>query len=383
VKGTLLLPAYAAARPALGPFMGHLYPRAFTDPTREHLAVRERAGLFDLSFMGQYAIEGPGALALLQRLITHDASRLGPGQILYSPICDEAGGLINDCTVYRLGAERFIVYTSLRTTSDELEALGGPAPVTVSDRSEEVAVLALQGPRAPETLARLGVAARVLPYYRSTETAIEGTPVLLSRIGYTGEVGYELAVAKAGAGRLWGRLLEAGREEGLTPCGALALDALRIEAGYLLAGRDFDRTRTPLDAGLERLVRFEKGEFRGRAALLTIRERGVPLKLIGVTLPDGSVPDRGAPILRGPAGAQIGEVTSACRSPLFGRGLALGYMDRGAVGVGQSVGVVAGGVVRPGVMAALPFYDPGRARARRPLGTGPPAEPAGEAAKRA
>ncbi|MBI2460145.1 MAG: aminomethyl transferase family protein [Candidatus Rokubacteria bacterium] len=376
MKGTPLLPAYAASRPTLGPFMGHLYPRAFTDPTREHLAVRERAGLFDLSFMGQYAIEGPGALALIQRLITHDASRLGPGQILYSPICDEAGGFVNDCTVYRLGAEHFTVYTSLRTTADELRSLGGPAPVTVTDRSEEVAVLALQGPRAPEILARLGVGDRFLPYYRSTETAIEGIPVLLSRIGYTGELGYELAIAKASAGRLWGRLLEAGREEGLTPCGALALDTLRIEAGYLLAGRDFDRTRTPLDAGLERLVRFEKGEFRGRAALLTIRERGVPLELIGVALPDGLVPDRGAPILRDPARAQIGEVTSACYSPVFRRGLALGYAARGAAEVGQAAGVVVEGQARPAAVAALPFYDPGRARARRPLGAAGPADSA-------
>jgi aminomethyltransferase len=346
---TPLAGAYQADARGWTELLGWRYPAAFSDPVAEHHAVRRAAGVFDLSFMTHVAASGPGAPAFVQRLITNDAARLAPGRMLYSPICDEMGGMVDDCMVIRHGGD-WVVTAGLRSTAAWIATQAQRFDVALDDRSSRLAVVAVQGPASAQVLAALGLGdVAALGYHAAAGGSLDGVPLLLARLGYTGELGFELFAPGAEAPTLWRRLVALAR-----PCGALALDTLRIEAGLLLSGVDFDRGVTPYEVGLERFVRLDTDDFTGRAALAG---HGRPARrLAGLRLAAGAAPRRGARVVDG-AGAAVGVVTSACLAPTLGMPLALAGLAAHAIAPLTVDGAAAEAV-------SLPFYDPERRRSR-------------------
>ena len=334
-------------------FGGWEMPVQYTGILEEHRAVRARAGLFDVSHMGEVEVAGRGALDAVQRLVTNDASKLAPGGAQYAVLCLPDGGIVDDVIYYRLGDDRFFFCVNAANQETDFAWMKEEGKgATVTNRSDDFALVALQGPRAAailEPLTPAGLAA--LRPFTAVETPVAGIPLLLSRTGYTGEDGFELYVAPGRAEALWEHLLEAGRPEGLVPVGLGARDTLRLEKGLMLYGNDIDRTTTPLEAGLGWVVKLDKGDFLGREALVRQKEAGIRRRLVGLEMEGPAIPRHGYPLFHD--GRSIGTVTSGTRSPMLGRGIALGYVEASAAAAGTRLEVEIRGrrhaakVVRP------------------------------------
>ncbi|HKK08548.1 MAG TPA: glycine cleavage system aminomethyltransferase GcvT [Gemmatimonadota bacterium] len=347
----------------LVPFGGFAMPVQYATGIRaEHEAVRSAAGLFDVSHMGEFRVEGPGAVDLVSRLTTNDPARLAIGQAQYSAMCREDGGILDDLVIYRLGEELFrLVVNAANIASDWMHvtdvASGADLDAEISNESETIALLALQGPAAGSILAPLAsVPLEPIGFYRFSEGQVDGAPAVISRTGYTGEDGFELYLEAGDAARVWRRLLEAGEDEGLVPAGLGARDTLRLEMGYALYGNDIDQTTTPLEAGLGWLVKLDKGPFIGRDALRSQKEEGVTRKLRGFRLTERGFPRAGYEVRY--AGAGVGEVRSGTVSPSLGYGIGTAYLPVEA-SVGDDVTVVIRGEEVPGQIEEMPFYRDG------------------------
>jgi aminomethyltransferase len=351
---TPLAGAYAAAARSWSDVLGWDYPTAFEDGVEEHRRVRSAVGVFDFAFMSHVLVGGRDAFDFVQRLVTNDLRRLRRGGALYAPLCDDAGGIVDDCTVIHV-ADGYLITTGLRSTVGWISDHARGLDVRLDDRSAAIAVVAVQGPRALDAMVKTGIEMDAgLGYFQAAPAKAAGAEVLVARIGYTGELGYEVFAPMAAALDLWDALTRAGA----APCGADALQSLRIEAGYRLTRVDFDRTTSPREAGLEAFVKLDKGPFIGRDALVAATPRR---RLIGLRMDDGrAVAARGAGV-RDAAGAVVGQVTSACASPTLGGALAFAHV---AVGVEGPFGV--DGVAAAAEARRLPFYDGERRRARAP-----------------
>ncbi len=307
-------------------FAGWDMPVQYTGIVAEHRAVRTRAGLFDLSHMGEIELRGPRALEVCQELLVTDVARLATGQAQYSLLCNADGGVIDDLIVYRPAPERYAVCVNAARTAVAFDWVGqhNRGRAGLLNRSAETALVALQGPRAAAILGGL-TPLDVSALRRSwcAEGELAGVAGLVARTGYTGEDGFELFVPAERAERVWAACLEAGRADGLVPVGLGARDTLRLEAGYLLYGQDMDSHISPFEAGLSRLVRFESGAFIGRSALLRHKERGVTKKLIGLQMEERGIPRAGYPLVV--HARTVGHITSGTRSPSLGIGIGLGY----------------------------------------------------------
>src|SRR2546428_1578181 len=302
LKRTSLYDVHRAAGARLVEFGGWEMPVQYAGIVEEPHAVRTAAGLFAVSHMGEVEIVGPGALESVQRLVTNDASRLTPGQGLYSPMCLPSGGIIDDLTVFRLPRDRFLlVVNAARTERDFLWIAEHTRGATARNRSAELALLALQGPKAETILGRLTGAdlTQLASFHLAEGMEVAGLACLVARTGYTGENGFEIACEWDAAPVLWRALVDTGSPDGLVPAGLGARDTLRLEAGYMLYGNDIDETTTPLEAPLGWTIKFEKGEFIGREALLAQKERGVVRKLVGFEMMDRAVPRHGYALLAG------------------------------------------------------------------------------------
>ena len=367
VEALARTPMYEEHR-ALGaklvPFAGYEMPVQYgAGILEEHRAVRTAAGLFDVSHMGEVEITGPAALDLVQRVTTNDASTVEVGQAQYSVMCDEDGGAIDDCIVYRLPDRWMIVVNASNRHKDVawITKAARDFDARVDDRSDDIALLALQGPRAQEILGSLtGTDLDLIRYYHFEEGKVAGAPAIISRTGYTGEDGFELYVDAAEGARLWRAVLDAGRVMGILPIGLGARDSLRLEMGYALYGNDIDETHNPLEAGLGWVVKLDKGDFFGRDALARVKQEGVRQRLVGFVLEDRGFPRHGY-VLRHD-GEAVGEVTSGILSPTLQQGIGLGYVATEASKAGTAVEVVirdrgiGASVVRP------PFYRAGSVR---------------------
>lgn len=313
-------------------FGGWEMPVYYSGINEEHLAVRRAVGLFDVSHMGEFEIHGSDALEAVQYLTTNDAARLNPGQVQYSLLCNEQGGVVDDLTVFRLTPDRFLLCVNAANTAKDLDWLQRhwKWQARLADLSEETALLAIQGPRA-ETLVQGLTAASVteIRYYGFAVAEVAGTEVLLSRTGYTGEDGFELYFPRHRAADLWETILGAGAPLGLRPCGLGARDTLRLEMRYALYGNDLDDSTTPLEAGLGWVVKPEKGEFLGAEALRQQKSRGVRRKLIAFELLERSVPRSHYPLFA--RDGKVGEVTSGTFSPCLQKGIGMGYVDAAAL----------------------------------------------------
>ncbi|MEV8538221.1 glycine cleavage system aminomethyltransferase GcvT [Streptomyces sp. NPDC051572] len=344
-------------------FAGWDMPLRYGSERDEHLAVRTKAGLFDLSHMGEITVTGPDAAALLNYALVGNIASVGLGRARYTMICQADGGILDDLIVYRLADHEYMVVANASNAQVVLDALTERSDgfdAVVRDDRDAYALLAVQGPESPGILKALTDAdLDGLKYYAGLPGTVAGVPALIARTGYTGEDGFELFVSPGDAEKLWPALTEAGAPVGLIPCGLSCRDTLRLEAGMPLYGHELSTSLTPFDAGLGRVVKFEKdGDFVGRTALEAAAERAAaqpPRVLVGLVAEGRRVPRAGYPVVAD--GQVIGEVTSGAPSPTLGRPIAMAYVDAAHSVPGTAgVGVDIRGSHEPYEVVALPFY---------------------------
>lgn len=309
-------------------FGGWDMPVQYAGVIEEHLAVRQAAGLFDVSHMGEIEVTGTNALAFIQELTINDAARLVDGQVQYSAFCYPEGGVVDDVTLYRFGDTRFLFCVNAANIDKDFDwmekvlADSALADVRLVNRSDAFAQLALQGPAAEKILAGLtSLPLGELVYYHFREGTVAGVPMIVSRTGYTGEDGFELYLPAARAIEVWNRLLAAGGPHGLQPIGLGARDTLRLEKGYALYGHELSREISPLEAGLGWITKLDKNDFVGKAALLAQKANGVPRRRVGLLMQERGIPREGYPVCRGDV--EVGVVTSGTMSPCLKAGIAL------------------------------------------------------------
>ncbi|MCO8302865.1 glycine cleavage system aminomethyltransferase GcvT [Streptomyces hygroscopicus] len=345
-------------------FAGWDMPLRYGSERDEHTAVRTRAGLFDLSHMGEISLTGPQAGQALDHALVGHLSALAVGRARYTMICDDEGGILDDLIVYRLGDEEFLVVANAANAQVVLDALterAGGFEASVRDDRDAYALIAVQGPKAQGVLGSLTDADLAgLKYYAGLPGTVAGVPAMIARTGYTGEDGFELFLAPDDAERVWDALTEAGAPAGLVPCGLSCRDTLRLEAGMPLYGHELSTDITPFDAGLGRVVKFDKpGDFVGREALEAASRRAdsvTPRTLVGLVAEGRRVPRAGYAVLAAD-GSRIGRVTSGAPSPTLGRPIAMAYVDARYAKPGtEGVTVDIRGTQEPYEVVALPFY---------------------------
>ncbi len=362
MKRTPLYEAHVTAGAKLVDFAGWEMPIQYTGVIDEYQAVRQAAGLFDVSHMGRISIQGSDAIAYLQHVTTNDVSALQPLQSQYSMVCNPDGGIKDDVFVYKLNPDDFLLCVNASNRAKvaawfdhEARKFAG---VKVEDRSDSLAQLALQGPHSREILIKLGVPqVESLKARHGLQTMLGDRSMLVTRTGYTGELGYELYLPISDAPAIWARLMAQGGPAGLKPAGLGSRDLLRLEMAYLLYGNDISEDTTPLEAGAGWVVSFDKGEFVGREALQRQKEHGVPRRLVAFELLEKGVPRHGFKIVTSNGRPEtVGEVTSGNFSPLLQRGIGLAYVrtdehpDDGSLAVDIRGKRVPAKVVKP------PFY---------------------------
>ncbi len=357
MKRTPLFRQHQALGGKLVDFAGWEMPIQYGGVVEEYQAVRSAAGLFDVSHMGRVTAEGKDAEAFLQRVTTNNVAKLAPGEAQYSMVCNAAGGILDDIFVYKLGAARFLLCVNASNRDKIVSWLFQKSPqgdVRLSDESEELAQIALQGPRSPEILRAVCPAAGALKPRQCAETEVLGARGVVSRTGYTGEVGYELYVPSSKAAAVWEGLMKAGEQAGVKACGLGSRDLLRLEVGYLLYGNDIDEQTTPLEANAAFAVDLNKGDFIGRETLLEQQRKGPEKKLAAFELLQKGVPRHGMKIVAD--GKEIGLVTSGNLSPRLQKGIGLGYVPAAQAAAGAPLQIDVRGRIHPAVTVKLPFH---------------------------
>ncbi|HEU4672781.1 MAG TPA: glycine cleavage system aminomethyltransferase GcvT [Candidatus Limnocylindrales bacterium] len=340
-------------------FGGWLMPVQYRGILEEHRAVRERAGVFDLSHMGELIVEGAEAGEGLAHALVSNPPALAVGRAHYSLICAEDGGVLDDLIVYRLGDERFMVVANAAnagTVSDALaERLDGRRAI-LDDETLATALVAIQGPRSVDVLGPLtDLDLPQIRYYGIAEGHVAGVPARVARTGYTGEDGFEIFVDAAAGGTVWDALLDAGRDGGVVPCGLGARDTLRLEAGMPLYGNELDRDTNPYEARLGRVVKLDKGDdFVGRPALERIAEEGPSRLLVGLAVRDRAIARHGYPVWAGDR--RTGTVTSGTQSPTLGHPIAMAYVAPDDAEPGTILAAEVRGTHVPVDVVPLPFY---------------------------
>ncbi len=331
VKKTPLHAIHQALGAKMVPFAGYDMPLQYSGIIHEHNAVRTAAGLFDVSHMGEFLVSGPGAKRFVDSLVTNDVTSLYDGKALYTAMCQDDGGIIDDLLVYRFGSEMYVLVVNASRKDVDMAWIEQHAPpdVSVRDVSDETALLALQGPRAFDIFEKAsGTNFSDLKFYHFERPAecLGSKHLLVSRTGYTGETGVEVYCPSEEAASIWTKLMDAGREFGLLPAGLGARDTLRLEAGFCLYGNDLTVETNPLEAGLGWLTKLEAGPFVGRDALRRVKESGPARKLIGFIAEERGIPRAGNELLA-PSGEAVGVVTSGSQSPTLSKGVGLGYVE--------------------------------------------------------
>jgi aminomethyltransferase len=346
------------------PFAGWEMPVQYRGVKEEHLAVRGAAGLFDVSHMGEMELEGPGAGALVDSLITNAAGKLEDGQALYTVACNEGGTILDDLIVYRRAADRWLVVCNASNRdkmvahfSKHASGLRSSGQCTFEDTSDRIALLALQGPKALTIAAAgwSGTDLNALGSFRLADGELFGVRCTAARTGYTGEDGIEIFCASDGAAELWRALIEAGTPHGIQAAGLGARDTLRLEARLCLYGNDIDETTHPFEAGLAWTVKLDKGEFVGRAALQRIKGEGLGRKLVGFEMTGRGIARHGYPLLD-PQGKSVGICTSGSPSPTLGTNIGLGYLPVAMAEPGSEFLVDSRGRTIGARVVTTPFY---------------------------
>jgi aminomethyltransferase len=319
-------------------FGGWDMPVQYAGVIDEHLAVRQAAGLFDVSHMGEIEVTGVNALNFIQHLTVNDARKLVDNQVQYSALCYAEGGVVDDVTLYRFNGTRFLFCVNAANIDKDFAwmqkvlAESNFSNVSLVNRSEEFAQLALQGPKAETILAELtGLSLPELAYYHFCEGDVAGVTMIVSRTGYTGEDGFELYLPAADAVNVWQQLMSAGEAHGLQPIGLGARDTLRLEKGYALYGHELSREISPLEAGLAWITKLETDDFVGKAALVSQKAGGVPRRRVGLIMQERGIPREGYAVFKDDK--QVGVVSSGTMSPNLKVGIALALVSPDAAAV--------------------------------------------------
>jgi aminomethyltransferase len=335
-------------------------PLLYQGIVAEHQAVRSRAGLFDVSHMGELLLRGDGAEDVVNRLVTNDLRRLDDGCAMYTCACNDQGGILDDLIVYKRSPEQVLIVcnASNREKMTSHFSDGARGRCAFVDETDQTALLALQGPRALDILraASISVDVNEVPAFRFRDAEVAGVPCTVARTGYTGEDGVELFCATAMAPRLWGALLEAGRKWEITPAGLGARDTLRLEARLCLYGNDIDETTNPLEAGLGWTVKLVKGSFVGRAALERLKALPPRRSLVGFEMLGRGVARHGYALLASKEGEPVGVCTSGAPSPTLGKNIGLGYLPVSMSAAGTEFFVDCRGKKIEAQVVKTPFY---------------------------
>ena len=339
-------------------YAGFEMPVQYSSIIAEHKAVRNSVGVFDVSHMGEIFISGDKALDFVQQITTNDASRLFPGRVQYSAMCYPDAGIVDDLLVYRLAENKFMLVSNAANTDKDFKWMNENNKVgaKIENLSDEYSLLAVQGPDSKRVIKKLFDAdLDKLGYYHFIIIKIDGIEMILSRTGYTGELGYELYFKgdEKQAERLWGKILEVGREFNILPIGLAARDSLRLEKGYCLYGNDIDQTTNPLEAGLGWITKLDKGNFIGKEAILRIKSKGLKRKLSGIISTEKVFPRQGYEIDN--EEKKIGIVTSGTVSPVLEKPIALGYLEAKYSAPGTKVKISIREKKVPCEVVKLPF----------------------------
>ena len=361
--GTPLTHLHQSLGARLVGFAGYAMPLQFRGITAEHVAVRERAGIFDASHMGEIELGGERAAEVVDRLVTNDLGRVEPGQAMYTCCCNADGGILDDLIIYRYGRERVLVVCNAsnrgKIVAHFASAAARTAGCTFTDRSDETALLALQGPSALDVLQRAGCGiasiATELGRFRFRETTVAGVRCTLARTGYTGEDGVELFSSSRDAAALYQALLDAGAPLGLEPAGLGARDTLRLEARMSLYGNEIDESTNPIEAGLGWTVKLDREDFVGREALARIVAEGPSRRLVGFEMTGRGIARHGYDLLD-ECGSRVGVCTSGAPSPTLGKAIGLGYLPLGLANVGSRFVVDCRGKHVSAEVVKTPFY---------------------------
>jgi aminomethyltransferase len=359
LKRTPLYDVHVALGAKIVPFAGFLMPVQYpTGITAEHKAVREKAGLFDVSHMGEFIVRGPQAVEFVNHVTTNDVAALAPGQAQYSTILRDDGTIVDDGLVYRADDRILMVVNGSNIDKDfaHISKYIGGFDATLENISDRIALLALQGPQAARILQKhTDTDLSKIKYYEFKTGKVAGVDkVYISRTGYTGEDGFELYFPGEHAKTIWNALTASGE---VTPTGLGARDSLRLEMGMALYGNDLDDTTTPLEASLGWLVKMKKGDFVGRDALAKQKERGLARKLVGFTTEERSFPRHGYPVFA--AGAPSGEVRSGTLSPTLGIPIGTAYVPPASAAEGSPLEIEIRGKRIPATVQKMPFYKNG------------------------
>ena len=359
LKRTPFYEIHRALGAKIVPFAGYEMPVHYpTGITAEHRAVREHAGLFDVSHMGEFIVTGPQAIDFVQYVTTNDVAKLAVGQVHYSTILNDRGTIEDDCLVYRFADHLMMVVNASNIEKDlaHISRQLSRFDARIENKSDEIALLALQGPEAASILQAFTTTdLSKIAYYHFAEGEVASCPSIISRTGYTGEDGFELYFENRHAAPIWEALIGTGR---VTPAGLGARDTLRLEMGMALYGNDIDDTTTPLEANLGWLVKLAKGDFVGRSALVRQKEQGIPRKLVGF-IPDDkrSIARHGYPVVC--AGIACGEVRSGTMSPTLGYPIGTCYVPVAGAKEGTQMAVDIRGKTVPATVTKTPFYKEG------------------------
>lgn len=357
MERTPLFEVHRKLKARLVDFEGWEMPLSYTGVVAEHRAVRESMGLFDICHMGRLSVTGADAQPFLQHVTVNNISLLKAGSAHYSLVCNRSGGVRDDIFIYRKGQADFFICVNASNREKIFQWFlenRENFKVEIRDLSKETGMLALQGPRAPALFDKIAGKPLTLKHWEFKEMEIAGIPVMVARTGYTGERGYEFYFPWASAEKLWSLLFEAGKPDGLLPVGLGARDTLRLEMGYPLYGHELSEEISPLEAGLENFVHFEKPEFVGKEPLLRQKEKGVQRILIGFELKEKSVPRQHCRVLFG--GKAIGEVTSGNLTPSVQKGIGMALVESGKIRPGSEIEVEIREKRIPAVISQKSFY---------------------------
>ncbi|MFW2135743.1 glycine cleavage system aminomethyltransferase GcvT [Chryseobacterium sp. TY4] len=358
MKKTALYDKHVALGAKMVPFAGFDMPVQYSGVTEEHFAVREKVGLFDVSHMGQFFVEGPQAKALLQKVTTNNVDTLEDGKAQYTCLPNETGGIVDDLIIYKMNDEKYFVVVNASNIDKDwnhISKYNAEIGATMTNASDDMSLLAIQGPKAVETLQKLTeVNLSEIPYYHFTLGTVAGvSDVIISNTGYTGSGGFEIYFKNENAETLWNAVIEAGEEFAIVPCGLAARDTLRLEKGFCLYGNDINDTTSPIEAGLGWITKFDK-DFISKEIFAKQKEEGVTRKLVGFELTDKGVPRQGYPVVDAEANV-IGKVTSGTQSPMKKIGIGLAYVDKSHNKVGTEIFIQVRNKNIPAKVVKTPF----------------------------
>lgn len=339
------------------PFAGYNMPVRYSSDIEEHMAVRNSVGVFDVSHMGEFLVQGPHALDLIQRVTSNDASKLVDGQAQYSCLPNETGGIVDDLIVYKIKDDDYMLVVNASNIEKDWNWIRkfNTAGAVMKNISDDICLFAVQGPKATETIQKLTqVDLATIKYYHFTKGECAGVKdVILSNTGYTGAGGFEIYVDKKFAEQVWNKIFEAGKEFDIKPIGLGARDTLRLEMGFCLYGNDIDDTTSPIEGGLGWITKFTK-PFTNSAAIKNQKEAGVKRKLVGFKMVDKGIP-RHDYLIKGADGDTIGKVTSGTMSPMLGIGVGLGYVSANYAAPNTEIFIDVRGRSLKASVSKLPF----------------------------